>query len=258
MTAFREAIGWRRTEDRWEGDVDPEWGQGRATFGGLQAAIALRALQELAPDRPPRTLHIAYCGPLGPGPATFHGRVERSGGSVTVATGRFEQGGTAATVTASFGRGREGRVVVAGSSAPELRPPTPIRMPQGEGIPRFTRFVWFDLQEGMPYTGSPPTAGGYVRFVEPEPADACYLAALADAWPPAAVAALEAPRPSSSVDLTYDFVRPPPLEDVAPDAWFTFRAETEAAADGYAIERGWLWDEHGRLAVRIRQLRAIY
>lgn len=257
MSTFRDAIAWARRDDRWEGVVDPAWGQGRATFGGLQAAVALRCLQELAPDRPPRTLAVTFCGPLAPGPATFRGQVDRTGGSVTVASGRIEQGGPVALVTAAFGRPRPHWLGLEGEPAPDLRAPRPVRMPPGDGIPAFTSFVHLDLARGMPYTGVEPVVAGHVRFIEPEAPDGPYLAALADVWPPAAVAAMKEPRPSSSVDLTYDFVLPPPL-DVREGAWFSFRAETEAAADGYAQERGSLWDERGRLVMRIRQLRAVY
>ena len=98
---------------------------------------------------------------------------------------------------------------------------------------------------------------GWARFIGDDPIDAPLLSALGDVWPPAAVARMKTPRPSSSVDLTYHFVIPPPL-DVAADAFFAFEAESTAARDGYAEERGSLWTDDGQLVMRIRQLRAVY
>lgn len=261
-TPFALATRWTPDGDGWRGEITEGWLQGRGAFGGLQAAAGLRAMQSLvADDRPPRTLTVHFAGPLVPGPARLIARVERAGGNVSHASARIEQDDqTVALMLATFGRAREHWFTRAGEPAPDFRAPRAIELPQGPGIPSFTRYVHMDLVEGFPYSGADaPDVAGWVRFREPEASvDGPLLAALGDVWPPAAVACMKQPRPSSSVDLSYHFLRPVPLDDVDPSGFFSFRATSPAAREGYSEERGSVWDPSGRLVLRVRQLRAVY
>lgn len=261
-TPFSLAHRWAPHGDGWRGEITEDWLQGRGAFGGLQAAAGLRAMQSLIEaDRLPRTLTVHFAGPLAPGPAQLDARLERAGGNVSHASARIEQAGeTVALMLATFGRAREHWFSRPGEPAPELRPPQVLEMPQAPGIPAFTRHVHLDLVEGFPYGGaSEALVSGWARFREPEPAvDGPLLAALGDVWPPAAVACMKTPRPSSSVDLSYHFLRPVPLDEVDPRGFFSFRARSPAARDGYSEERGSMWDPQGRLVLRVRQLRAVY
>lgn len=261
-TAFRRALAWEPLGDgTWRGTLDATWSQGRATFGGLQAALLVQAMQaRVHPDRPLRSLHVAFSGPLAPGPAELASRVERAGGSLTVATARIVQEGVSRTVgTGTFGRPRAHGVILADPPLPERpRPPRAVQMPALPGMPAFTRYAYIDLLRGMPFGGADRAEiAGWGRFVEPEPADAPLLAAIADLWPPAILAVVDRPRPSASADMTVQFLHPPPLS-VPDDALYAFEARSTAVADGYAEERGKVWDPSGRLVMRIRQLRVVY
>ena len=51
-------------------EVDDQWTQGRTLFGGLQAALLVRAMRShLAPDPelPLRSLQVVFVGPVMPG-----------------------------------------------------------------------------------------------------------------------------------------------------------------------------------------------
>lgn len=263
ITPFCAAHRWRPDGDGgWEGEVTEDWLQGRGAFGGLQAAAGLRAMQSLVDaNRQPRTLTVHFAGPLVVGSARLTAAAERAGGNVTHTSARLEQDGKiVALMLATFGAARDHWFEVPGEPAPDFRPAKVIELPQGPGIPAFTRYVHMDLIEGFPYGGAAePVVSGWVRFREPEATvDAPLLAALGDVWPPAPVACMKTPRPSSSVDLTYHFLRPLPLDDVPNDGFFSFHAHSPAAREGYCEERGSLWDPLGRLVLRVRQLRAIY
>src|SRR5688572_3047579 len=66
--------------------VTEDWGQGRATFGGLVAAAGNEAMRRLVPsDRPLRSLQTTFVGPAGPGTWSMHARVLRVGRAVTLA-----------------------------------------------------------------------------------------------------------------------------------------------------------------------------
>ena len=48
--------------------IPAEWAQGRASFGGLVAALQYEALRAQVPaDRPLRALAITFVGPVAPG-----------------------------------------------------------------------------------------------------------------------------------------------------------------------------------------------
>ena len=262
MTPLRTALAGDHTAPgRWSGRIPEGWGQGRATYGGVQSAILLQTMQSLVePDRVPRTLTVHFVGPLGREPATATARIEGAGGSVSHASARLVEGETLkALATASFGRARDHAFTAPAAPMPALADPVAFAFPQGPGIPEFTRYVYMHLTEGMPYGGAEqPRFAGWVRFRDPEPPDAPLLAALADIWPPAPIATFREPRPSSSVDLTYHFLEPTPVAGVAEDAWYAFEATTAHARDGYAEERGRVWAPDGRALVSVRQLRAVY
>ena len=47
--------------------IPAEWGQGRASFGGLVAALQFEAMRAKVPaDRPVRSLAITFVGPVEP------------------------------------------------------------------------------------------------------------------------------------------------------------------------------------------------
>ena len=107
---FAEASSCTRlAEDRWRADVDESWLQGRAIFGGMQSALALRCFQTLVPaTRMVRTLNVHFCGPCAAGTVDVEARVARAGRRVSCVVGRVSQGGEAvAEVTATFAEDRE-------------------------------------------------------------------------------------------------------------------------------------------------------
>ena len=66
--------------------VSEDWGQGRATYGGLVAAAGNEAMRRLVPrDRPLRSLQTTFVGPANAGTWTMHARVLRVGRAVTLA-----------------------------------------------------------------------------------------------------------------------------------------------------------------------------
>src|SRR3546814_4490480 len=72
----------RGADGEWQVDVPADWQQGRTLFGGLQAALAVRAMRGLVPASTPlRTLQATFISPVPGGPLRFVARVLRSGNS---------------------------------------------------------------------------------------------------------------------------------------------------------------------------------
>src|SRR5690242_484925 len=77
----------------WTFQAGEDWLQGRTLFGGLQAALAARAMRAVtAAAAPLRTLQVAFIAPVPPGPVRVHARVLRAGRNATQVEGRIVQG----------------------------------------------------------------------------------------------------------------------------------------------------------------------
>ncbi|WP_161940575.1 acyl-CoA thioesterase, partial [Rhodanobacter thiooxydans] len=72
-----------RHGDGWQATVSDDWLQGRSAFGGLQAALALRAMRELVPaDMPLRTMQVTFIAPVPAGSVATRAQRLRTGHSV--------------------------------------------------------------------------------------------------------------------------------------------------------------------------------
>lgn len=235
------------------------WAQGRAGFGGLVAAMMFQALQARITDRPVRAISVSFVGPVQAGPVALEVTVFREGRSVTQAQCRLEQQGQVlAVMLASFGKGRESAIRVAGPSAPTLAGPEQGQaLPEVPGLtPEFVRHFDFRWCEGpYPYTGGEQgVIGGWVRFREPQGHSPAHLLALVDAWPPAVIGMFRQPAPSSSLTWNMEFIGDTDL----PSDWWQYRADTDYAAEGYAFTEARLWRDDGTLVAISRQTVAAF
>ncbi|CAN7370412.1 thioesterase family protein [Pseudomonas solani] len=246
--------------------VPSAWAQGRASFGGLVAALAYEAMSAKVSDgRPVRSLAITFVGPMeAEVPASFEAEVLREGKAVSQMFCRAVQNGqTVAVVQGSFGASRESAIDVAAEPAPVIKPAEECQeLPFLRGVtPEFTRFLAMRWGIGsMPFTNNPAREmGGWVRFrgdVEDEPVEVAHLLALVDAWPPAVLPHLRSPVPGSSLTWTIEFVQP--LPTVGTLEWCLYRAEIEHARDGYGHVSARLWTPSGELVALSRQTVTVF
>ncbi|NQD94800.1 thioesterase family protein, partial [Pseudomonas sp. CrR25] len=170
------------------------WGQGRASFGGLVAAMVYESMRAQVPKgRPVRSLAVTFVGPVEPGvPVSFQAEVLREGKAVSQVLGRAVQNGQVVTlVQGSFGATRESAIVVAAEPAPQIAPVEACQeLPYIRNVtPEFTRYLAMRWGiGGMPFTNNPSRQmGGWVRLRDEsaaQPVDEAHLLALVDAWPP--------------------------------------------------------------------------
>lgn len=246
--------------------VPSAWAQGRASFGGLVAALAYEAMSAKVSDgRPVRSLAITFVGPMeAEVPVSFEAEVLREGKAVSQMFCRAVQNGqTVAVVQGSFGASRESAIDVAAEPAPVIKPAEECQeLPFLRGVtPEFTRFLAMRWGIGsMPFTNNPAREmGGWVRFrgdVEDEPVEVAHLLALVDAWPPAVLPHLRSPVPGSSLTWTIEFVQPLPA--VGTLEWCLYRAEIEHARDGYGHVSARLWTPSGELVALSRQTVTVF
>lgn len=239
----------------WSVTFDEDWLQGRSAFGGLQAALALRAMRALVPELPLRTLQTTFIAPVS-GTVTIEARVLRTGKSAVHVEARILQGGeTGCLLLGIFGSSRESVVAI--------RPPAPQvarsaeqsrELPYLPGVtPVFTqhiRFRWAD--GGFPFSAATVARTQiYVEFRGETAVDEAQVVALADTIPSPGLSLLKRPVAASSLTWTLELLRDD--YDPAATAGWLMDAEVTAAANGYMFQTATLWSPAGEAVALSRQ-----
>ncbi|MGE1156005.1 acyl-CoA thioesterase [Pseudomonas kitaguniensis] len=246
--------------------IPADWAQGRATFGGLVAALQYEALRAQVPaDRPLRSMAVTFVGPVAAQvPASYQVEVLREGKAVSQLLGRVVQGGEVATlVQASFGSARESQIVVAGEAPPTFKHWDECQeLPCIKGVtPEFMRHLAMRWSVGgLPFTGNKSREmGGWVRLrgdVKEEPLSVSHILALVDAWPPALLPHLTQPAPGSTLTWTVEFIQPQP--NLSTLDWCQYHVNIEHARDGYGHAAAALWSPTGELIAISRQTVVVF
>lgn len=264
VQSFAEVVAWVEAgAHEWVGEVPPEWMQGRATYGGIVAAVGLRAVRSAVGEgRTPRSMHTSFFGPLGPGRARVVAEVVRRGRFVTHGRAELWQADELrAQVTATFADDRDSRIVV----EPSVRPSRPgpeglVDVPYVDGVtPAFTRAFAFRWTDGaMPFSGAKTSGlGGWCRHRTDPGADPYVaLVGLLDAWPSPVIGMYERPGPASTVSWSSLLFAVPAAIDE--HEWWWYGSEAVAARHGYAGMRGSMYGPDGRLAATVEQLVAVF
>ncbi|MEZ5506543.1 MAG: thioesterase family protein [Gammaproteobacteria bacterium] len=240
--------------------VSPEWMQGGAVFGGLQAAT------DAARDARPGASGSAGAHPAGDlcGAACAtqllaRASVLRQGKSATHVECRLLDGDNVlATATAVFGAARESRV----TRVPE-QPAVPCDKPRTfkyfPGLsPTFTQYFaarW--LQGGMPFTGpAEPQCVVDVSMPGEQASSESHVIALADFIPPIALSYLSMPVPGSSMTWMLEFL----TEDLNGLSMQNWRVDAEmvAGAHGYTSQSVMLWGPDGQPIALSRQNMVVF
>lgn len=239
------------------------WGQGRALFGGLTAAIAWQhAHLGVNQEQHLRAFTVSFVAPVQPGSAQLLRRILRQGNHVTqVAVKIIQNQQVMLAALASYGRSRDSSVRV--TDTPTARVPARehgASFPKSRLMPEFTHHFDYHLcVGGMPFSSQANREfGGWMRFShEQQPLTIGMLLGLVDAWPPALLPYLSAPTPASSLTWTIEF--PEPLHsDYRSDQWWQYVAYIDYAADGYGHTHAHVWDESGQLVAISRQTVTVF
>lgn len=241
--------------------VGEEWAQGRATFGGLIAAVGNETMRQLVPrDRPLRSLQTTFVGPAAAGTWQIKTRVLRVGRAVTIAQCEvIDAGQIVATLVGVYGGARPSAVSadlatqVAARGVDECRD-----MSFKEGSPKFIQYFAVRWAEGAkPFSGSAKTpTKAYIRHRDPAPLTESHVIALIDCIPTPALSMFQAPAPASSLVWTLEFLEH--RFDFPPEAWWRIDSDVDAAGEGYVNQTGVLIDPEGRPAALTRQLFAVF
>jgi hypothetical protein len=260
---FSEVIAsLERREGSWVTVVPDDWMQGRSVFGGLQAALAVRALRSLVPaDMPLRALQTTFVGPVG-GALRIAAQVLRTGKNVVHAEARImSEDQTSTLVVGVFGRGRPSRAVVVPEVAATRRPcAEPLAFPFIPGLsPSFAQHYTMRFLAGdLPLSSVRHAPRAHVAIDVDDHGNATeeQVIGIADVIYPLALSMLDERAPGSSVTWTLELL----LAD-----WSTFplsgwsaHAAMLAGRDGYTSQSVTLTAPGGAPAALSRQMMMIF
>jgi acyl-CoA thioesterase len=259
---FSDVLGAATVRDGvWSAQVGEDWLQGRSLFGGMQAALALRAMRRLvSPDVPLRVLQMTFVAPVPAGTVSVRARVLRTGKNVTHVEAVIVDGpATAACFVGVFGAARPSSVDVAppfpAAAAPEL-PDIERARPAIVAFAQQFRIRW--LRGDFPFSGSRRTdAAMEVTMMDGvEKATEEHVVAIADVPPPLALSFLDRRAPGSSLTWTLEMLG----RDVSKLglAGWQLHMELTAAKDGYTSQSVMVWGPGGEPVALSRQSMVVF
>ena len=246
----------------WRAHIGEDWSQGRATFGGMVAALCNEAMRRLVPaDRELRGLDTTFVGPALAGEVSVDAEILRAGKAVTIARSRlWSDGKIAATLTGIYGAARATALSMTPTVAAGVRAveDLPERSTAAVGGPAFLQHFAYRWAEGTrPFAGSNlRTSKVYVRHQDPAPLTESHVVALVDSIPSVILQLMTTVVPSSSLTWTLQLLRHD--YSFAPEAWWRIDAEINCADSGYSCESCVLIDPRGRPAAVARQMVAVF
>jgi acyl-CoA thioesterase len=261
---FSETLGSLRPADSgFKADIGEDWSQGRATFGGLVAAVGNEAMRRSVPsDRHLRGLNVTFAAPVVPGVVDIETRVLRVGKVVTIAQAHLiSAGSVAATMTGVYGAARETAVVIR-PDAPQPAPavehlPESVFKPE-LGFPSFLQHFELRWAEGTrPFTSTPLNRSkAYIRHCDSGSSTESHVVALIDVIPSPVLQMMSKQVPASSLIWTLEFLRHDYQFPV--DAWWRIDTQVPSSVDGYASQNSVVLNPDGTPAAFSQQLVAVF
>lgn len=249
-------------EGRWTAEVGEDWLQGRTVFGGLQAAIALRAMRGLVDgELPLRSLQTTFIAPVPAGRVRVEVQVLRRGRSAVHAEARlFDGEQLACLVVGVFGSSRPSQLSIeppALTADRSLEQAKELRYVHGV-TPAFTQNVRMRWARGsFPFQGAAEAHTQiYVSLREEPVAGEAQIVALADVIPSPGLSVLRERAAASSMVWSLDLLSAP-IEASAEEAWL-MDAQVTAGGEGYLSQTATLWSPQGRAVALSRQMVVVF
>lgn len=247
-------------EGRIEANVPDDWMQGRTTYGGLTAALAMESARQLAEDLPVRSVQVAFIGPVGGHVVIAPKLLRRGKNTAFVNVDLVTEAGVVARCIFGFGARRASELAFSHLPAPDHGAPDDTPTYFTEGAVRASFLRNFDLRlvdGGRPLDGTDSNSVTlWLRHTDDRaPTDATAVLALADAPPPAIFPMMKEFAPFSSMTWMAEFL----TDDLQTEnGWWLTRSTAETAIEGYSAQAMMLWNRKGAPAIVGRQTVAVF
>jgi acyl-CoA thioesterase len=236
--------------------VAEDWSQGRATYGGLVAAVGNAVLRRLVPaERLLRSLQTTFIGPAGATTWRIEAQVLRVGKAVTLARCDIVDGEqVAATLVGVYGGPRRSVINVRPAAKPAADGMHELKFP-AQQAPAFLQH--FDVRWTDNYSHGKRTATqAFIRHRDRTALTESHVVGLVDCIPSPALMMIDAFAPGSSLIWTLEFFEH--TFAFGPEQWWRLDTRIDAAADGYVNQTGLLLDPNGTPVALTRQLFTIF
>ena len=240
----------------WRGAIPDTWLQGRTSYGGLSAALALHVAQQSDEDLPPlRSALVAFIGPLSGAITIRASRLRRGRNAAFIQADVESDAGLGLRATFVFMNAVESKVEYQVGSAPDFPFPSPDDTTyKGENSNFFIQN--FELLDRRGATVGPTEWLRWVRLQEREGLDPMVeLIAVADCLPPAALKLAGGPAPVSSMTWQLNVLGPQPQTS---DGWWLLRASADYAKGGSSSQQMAIWNADGQPIAEQMQSVAIF
>lgn len=231
-------------EGGWRGTIPETWRQGRTSYGGLSAALALWAAQNSDTNLPRlRSALVAFVGPLSGEIAIRASRLRRGRNAAFVQTDVEGENGLGLRATFVFMAPIRSEIDHQVGTAPNFPVPSADTKTfiGNAGVPLLQNFELLDRRDE---TIGPAEWLRWVRLNERDGLDPMVeLIAVADCLPPAALKLVAGPAPvSSSMTWQLNILGAAPTTT---DGWWLLRANADYAKDGSSSQAMAIWNADG-------------
>jgi len=218
-------------------DYDETWRSLRGIHGGYQAAVAVRAVEAVEPDRAVRTVAVSFLRPGEVGPATLDVDILRRTRTFTTALVSVSQNGrpvlVARTTSIDAVDGHEWSTPTDDRPA-ALDTAVPFAPPMS--IPHFSQAELLLDPSTVPTADADDSRiAGFIRPLAGNHLGAAWLVAAGDWFPPSPFRRVVPPIGGVSVDYTIHIHRTVTLDS---DEWLAGVFTTANSASGLALEHG--------------------
>jgi acyl-CoA thioesterase len=247
-------------QNDWNVTIPLDWGQGRTAFGGIVAAVMYEAVKKSFPDLPPlRTAHINFIGPA-IGDLKISSSVLRAGKNVTfIECCLSGEKGLASKIIFIFANPLPAETEQDYPKRTDI--PAPDSLPQYAEPPHKPSFLGhFERRiikgpEFLSQTHHPEFLI-WLRLRDIEAHNTfSSLLALADAPPPAALAATKTLTALSTTNWAINLLRDNPKTE---DGWWLLESSTQHIRHGYSSQRMTIWNRSGERVIDALQHIAVF
>lgn len=238
------------------------WTQGRTIYGGLSAALLLRALEKkVSSDKSLRALNVAFSAPTMPDePFEIQTELLREGRTIAQWQARLIQNDKVCVqVQAVFGLALESNLTIHAFKAPDILDVEKAMIYPSENAPGFTQyFVMAQSQGDFPISGGKSLElGGWMKYKEPpKKITIAHLVAMIDVWPPATMMQMSELKAGSTVSWTLQF--PQPMADINPEEFIGYQATIQYSESGFGITHAKVWNARHELLALSQQTIIVY
>lgn len=234
----------RRIDGGFVTEIPADWQQGRTSYGGFSAALALEAAQGLVPDLPPlRSAQVSFVGPLA-GTVEVRARLLRRGRNASWISAEIAgESGVGLTATFVFMGLVDSALHLHDVPMPAAAIPVERAKPLPEGRgPGFAGH--FNRRFALPRSETPePQIGWWVQLKDRAGLDPMVeLLLCADALPPGVMFMLDGGAPVSSMTWLVNLLTPLPATR---DGWWLLRSAGNYAERGCSSQDMVLWNADG-------------